>query len=289
MLRATADPDRDRFRTAVVGEVALGLANRVMETCAEQGVVPMPLKGVLLLARWPALRGRRDLVDIDLLVRSKDMRTVALSLRTLGFGATVRSSAGITLVSDAWPLSIDLHHDLFPHGLFLMSTDGVFSRATRDASLFSAPVARMSDEDLFAHLIGHFVKGRGEFRQDKSLDDLRWLLRQGLYRTEDAEALGAHLRALGLHRAAGYVLGHESFQDHPVASKTVHSLELSRSDRTTIALARLGTYAKRGSPPWWTPHSLDRSLTHGTCSLLTHANEAGHRRMPRFMGRRGPT
>ena len=120
---------QDRLRTALVGEMALRLANQVFEACAERGIVVMPLKGVLLLARWPALRGRRDLVDIDLLVRSSDVGALTLALHALGFEATVSSSAGSTFASDSWPLSIDVHEHLFPHGLFRMSTDGVFSRA----------------------------------------------------------------------------------------------------------------------------------------------------------------
>jgi hypothetical protein len=237
----------------------------------------MPLKGVLLLSRWSALRGRRDLVDIDFLVRSSDIEQVRLALGSLGFQATVRTSAGSTFVSDAWPLSIDIHQHLFPHGLFCMSTDGVFSRSERDTSLFAAPVARMSDEDLFAHLIGHFVKGRGRFREDKSLDDIRWLWSQDLFRLEDAAALGTHLRELGLQRAAGYVLGDESFEGQPVASAVLRSLDLSWGDRTTIAVAHLGTNLNAGSPPWWTPHLLDRSLVAGSRSLFVHADEARRR------------
>jgi hypothetical protein len=280
---------RDRLRTTLAGELALRLANQVIEACAERGIVLMPLKGVLLLGRWPALRGRRDLVDIDLLVRSSDIGTVTLVLRTLGFEATVRSSAGSTFVSDAWPLSIDVHHDLFPHGLFRMSTEGVFSRAELDTSLFAAPVARMSDEDIFAHLIGHFVKGRGTFREDTSLDDIRWLLRQGRFRLEDAAALGARFQELGLQRAAGYVLGHESFRDEPIACAAIRSLELSPLDRATIALAHLGTRTNGGSPRWWTPHLLDRSLVDGSRSLFAHADEARYRIMARFTERWGPT
>jgi hypothetical protein len=248
----------------------------------------MPLKGVLFLGRWPALRGRRDLVDIDLLVRSSDVEAVTFVLQALGFEATVSSSAGKTFASNSWPLSIDMHHHLFPHGLFRMFTDGVFSRAKIDASLFAAPVARMSDEDVFAHLIGHFVKGRGTFRQDTSLDDIRWLLRESLYRLEDAEALGSHFRALGLQRAAGYVLGHESFRDEPIACAAVRSLELSRWDRMAIAIARLDTSANSGSPRWWTPHLLDRSFVAGSRSLFAHADEAARRLVTRFRRRRGP-
>jgi hypothetical protein len=275
-----SDTAQDRLRTALVGDMALSLANRVIEACAERGIVLMPLKGVLLLGRWPALRGRRDLVDMDLLVRASDAKGVTLVLGTLGFEATVSSSAGRTFANDGWPLAIDVHHHLFPHGLFHMSTDGVFSRAEQDASLFVAPIARMSDEDLFAHLIGHFVKGRGTFRQDTSLDDIRWLLREGLFRLEDADALGNHFRALGLQRAAGYVLGHESFRDEPIACAAVRSLELSRSDRMAIAVARLGTNANAGLPRWWTPHLLDRSSLAGSRSLFAHADE-GTRRLAR--------
>ncbi len=285
---ARVDPTaRDHLRTTLVGELALRLANQVLEACAERGIVLMPLKGALLLGRWPALRGRRDLVDIDLLVRSSDVEAVTLALQALGFEATVGSTAGRTFASDSWPLSIDLHHHLFPHGLFRMSTDGVFSRADIDASLFSTPIARMSDEDVFAHLIGHFVKGRGTFHQDTSLDDIRWLLREGLYRLQDADELGSHFRALGLQRAAGYVLGHESFRDEPIARAAVRSLELSRWERVAIAVARLGTRANAGSPRWWTPHLLDRSFVAGSRSLFAHADEGTRRQVTRFTRGRG--
>jgi hypothetical protein len=247
----------------------------------------MPLKGALLLARWPALRGRRDLVDIDILVRGSDIEATTSVLHALGFDATVDSSAGRTFVSDFWPLSIDMHHHLFPHGLFCMSTDDVFSRAAIDVSLFAAPVARMSDQDLLAHLIGHFVKGRGTFRQDTSLDDIRWLLSENLYRLEDAEALGAHFRALGLQRATGYVLGHASFRDDPIARAANRALELSRWDRMAIAMARLDTRTNAGSPRWWTPHLLDRSSAAGSRSLVAHADEASRRILTRFRSRRG--
>jgi hypothetical protein len=289
MIARVDQTAQDRLRISLVGDLALSLANQVFEACAERGIVLMPLKGVLLLGRWPALRGRRDLVDIDLLVRSSDAEALTLVLQALGFEATVSSTAGRTFASDSWPLSIDVHHHLFPHGLFGMSTDGVFSRADIDALLFSAPVARMSDEDVFAHLIGHFVKGRGTFHQDTSLDDIRWLLGQSLYRLEDADALGSRCRALGLQRAAGYVLGHESFLDEPIARAAVRSLELSRWDRMAIAVARLDTSANAGSPRWWTPHLLDRSFVAGSRSLFVHANEATHRLLTRFTRRRGST
>ncbi len=136
----------------------------------------------------------------------------------------------------------------------------------------------MSDEDVFAHLIGHFVKGRGTFRRDRSLRDLRWLLKQGLFRVEDADSLGARLRDLGLQRAAGYVLGHESLRDEPVACAVARSLRLSGLDRVSIAVARLGARSNLDTPRWWTPHLLDQSLVAGSRSLIAHADE-GRRRL----------
>lgn len=286
MPKAKPDRDATRLCTALRGELAVRLANQVVEACAEREAVVMPLKGVLLLAKWPALRGRRDLVDIDLLVRAVDLETVALVLRSLGFEETVRSSAGAAFVSHAWPLSIDVHHELFPHGLFRMPTEGVFARANLDGSLFAAPVACMSDEDLFAHLVGHFVKGRGMFHEDKSLDDIRWLLRRGIFRLDDAGALAAHLRELGLRRAAGYVLGHESFRHEPVASALFDSLGLSRLDLMAVGVAHLGTKSHGGSPRWWTPHLLDRSLVAGSRSLFAHADEGTRRLAGCFAQRR---
>ena len=287
MIARVDQTAQDRLRTSLVGDMALSLANQVFEACADRGIVLMPLKGVLLLGRWPALRGRRDLVDIDLLVRGSDVEALTLVLHALGFEATVSSTAGRTFASDSWPLSIDVHQHLFPHGMFRMSTDAVFSRAEIDASLFAGPVARMSDGDLFAHLIGHFVKGRGVFRQDTSLNDIRWLLKESIYRLEDADALGSHFRALGLQRAAGYVLGHASFRDEAIACAVVRSLELSRRDRMAIAVARLDTRANAGSPRWWTPHLLDRSLVAGSCSLFAHADEGTRRLVRRSTRRRG--
>lgn len=268
--------------TALAGELALRLANQVSAACAEHGIVLMPLKGVLLLSRWPSLRGRRDLVDIDLLVRPAELEAAVHVLGGQGFQPTLCSSAGITMISEAWPLPIDLHQALFPHDLFRVSTEELFERAELDTSLFVAPVARMADEDLFAHLIGHFVKGRGTFRQDTSLDDIRWLLGQGLFSLDDADALGAHLRQLGLQRAAGYVLGAASFAAEPVASAALRGLRLSRRDRVAIALAHLGTSSNEDRPRWWTPHLLDRSLVAGAHSFVDHAGEGAQRYLARL-------
>ncbi len=274
MPQATAT---DHQRAAVLGDLALTLANRVLVACAELGVVVMPLKGTLFLASWPDLRGQRDLVDVDLLVRPADFRSVTSALRTLGFEPTIRTSVGGTFVSDAWPLSVDLHHTLFPHGLFRASTEGIFARAEPDESLFAVPIARMADEDVFAHLIGHFVKGRGTFLEDKSLDDLRWMLSQGMFQLQDADRLAAHLLELGLQRSAGYALDDDRLRDQPVIRAVIRSLGLSNADRIAVAAARAGTRSNRGAPRWWTPHLLDQSLAAGFRSLLAHANEGVRR------------
>jgi hypothetical protein len=163
--------------------------------------------------------------------------------------------------------------------MFRASTEEVFARAALDESMFVAPVAKMSDADFLGHLVGHFVKGRGTFRADKSLDDIRWLISQGVYRLEEADALSAHLRELGLQRAARYVLGHESLRHDPTLSAVLRSLEPSLADRTAVAVARLSTESNADTPRWWTPHLLERSLVAGLRSLLAHANEGARRLM----------
>lgn len=277
MARVSDAAREDLLRTKLVGELALRLANDIIEACAAQGVVTMPLKGVLLLARWPELLGSRDLVDVDLLVRPDDVRTLAEVLRAQGFDKTTATSAGMTFASEASPLSVDVHYRLFPHGLFHAPTEGMFARAADDATLFAAPVARMSDEDFFAHLVGHFVKGRGAFGSDKSLDDIRWLLERGVFPLEAAEPLGAHFRRLGLQRAAGYTLGHGSFRLYPLVAALLRSLQLTPMDSLVIAGARLDTSLHASEPRWWTPHLLDRSLTAGSRSLALHAEEGALR------------
>lgn len=274
-------------RAAIIGDVAIRLANLVIGASAERGITLMPLKGVLLLSRWPELRGARDLVDVDFIVQPSELDALTTVLTGLGFEANTRSTAARTFAHDSWPLSLDVHRDLFPHGLFAMTTEELFSRAEVDASLFSAPVARMSDRDLFAHLVGHFVKGRESFRDATSLRDLRLLSKRRLWR--DPAPIGHHLRALGLQRAAGYVLGHPSFRDEHVPSRVLRSLDLSPVDRLTIAIARLGTRMNRGVPPWWTPHLLDRSLVAGSRSLLGHLDEGRRRLMVRLTERLGST
>jgi hypothetical protein len=267
----------DRLRIKLVGELALRLANEVIESCVTRGVVTMPLKGVLLLARWPELLGTRDLVDVDLLVRPDDMPAVVEVLKPHGFEKTAASSASVTFASEASPFSVDVHHRLFPHGLFHAPTAGMFARAADDATLFAAPVALMSDEDLMAHLIGHFVKGRGVFGSDKSLGDIRWLLEQGVFPLGAVEALAAHLQQLGLQRAAGYTLGHESFRPYPLVAALLRSLRLTPIDSLVIAGARLDTKLHASEPRWWTPHLLDRSLPAGSRSLALHAEEGALR------------
>ena len=285
MVRVSNAAREDYVRTKLVGELALRLANDVIEACSAEGVVLMPLKGVLMLARWPELLGSRDLTDVDLLVRPDDVPTLVEALRARGFERTVSNSAGIVFASEASPFSIDAHHRLFQHGLFHAPTSGLFSRATVDATLFAAPVARMSDEDLLAHLVGHFVKGRGVFAEDKSLDDIRWLFEQGAFPREAAEPLAAHLRKLGLHRAAGYTLGHASFQRHPVVPALLRSLRLTAVERCLVATARLDTNLHAREPRWWTPHLLDRSLPAGSRSLALHAEEGALRLVRGFAER----
>lgn len=98
-----------------------------------------------------------------------------------------------------------------------------------------------------------------------------------MFRIEGGGALGAHLRKLGLQRAAAYTLRDESFKDDAIVQMLLRSLRLTPVDRAVVAAARLETRLHGNAPRWWTPHILDRSLFAGSRSLVDHAEEGGRR------------
>lgn len=256
-------PQRDRA-AELVADFARRLTHEALVALRRAGIAAAPLKGVLLLARWPELRGLRDLIDVDLLVSPDDFAAAEQSLRALGFTPTSTTHHGATLEKRGWPLSIDLHHRLFGPHLFNLPTPALLARAGRDETLFEAPILRLDDMDLFAHIIGHAVKSRFSASYEPVVNDVRWLLAN---LSVDPRAYASHLRKSGMHRAAGYVLGAKATREEPLAQAIVASLELDASDRIAIAIAGAWPSA------YWTPHSLNGRLTNGAWSLGAQLRE----------------
>ncbi|MGB5810586.1 MAG: nucleotidyltransferase family protein [Polyangiales bacterium] len=260
----------DELACSLAADLAVRLADEAIVALEHVGITVAPVKGVMLLARWPALRGRRDLADVDLLVACEDFGRAMRALGTLGFEPTSHTNRGATLVRDDWPLSIDLHHRLFGPHLFDLSTRAVLGRAELDDALFAAPVLRVDDMDALAHVVGHAVKSRLRPDDPVVLDDVDWLLGALAF---DARGLAAHLNALRLRRAAGYVLGASASRGYVGAGEVVEYLGLDARDHAAIRAAGAWPGA------YWTPHLLNGSLSRGALSLSAQLRQDLGRRV----------
>ena len=254
-------------------DLALRLAAEALEALSDRGIAAAPLKGAVLLRRWPELRGHRDLADVDLLVEPERFPSAVDALRGLGFQPTSYTFRGATLARKDWPLSIDLHHRLFGPHLFDMPTLDVMRRAQRDDEFFAGLSMRVCDEDLFAHVVGHAVKSRMRLDDPHAVDDIRWLLGVLPIRPE---AYAQHLRRLGMRRAAGCVLAAPAYSRQPLASEIVDRLALTADDRAAIRMARVRPTA------YWTPHLLNSRPTEGIRSFRAQVREDLGWRMRRW-------
>lgn len=259
-------------------DLALRLAGEALEVLGDSGITAAPLKGVVLLRRWPELRGHRDLADVDLLVEPERFRGAVGALGGLGFQPTSFTFRGATLARKDWPLSIDLHHRLFGPHLFNMPTVEVMGRAERDDEFFAGLSMRVCDEDLFAHVLGHAVKSRMRLDDTHAVDDVRWLLRALPVRPE---AHAHHLRRLGMHRAAGCVLAAPAYEQQPLAREIVDRLALTVEDRAAIRMARARTTA------YWAPHLLNSRPMEGVRSFSAQVREDLGWRMRRWSSHLG--
>ncbi|MBM4364061.1 MAG: nucleotidyltransferase family protein, partial [Deltaproteobacteria bacterium] len=140
--------------------LARDLVSRVAAMLGENGIRVVPLKGVLLAAAAPDRPLGRPLTDADVLVGPRELRRAAVSLERGGFRRVAEDAFSVTLAAPGEPLALDLHGELFPAGMFDLDATGVLARARLDRDRFGAPVLWPRGEDAFAHLVGHFVKGR---------------------------------------------------------------------------------------------------------------------------------
>jgi hypothetical protein len=98
---------------------------------------------------------------------------------------------------------LDLHYDLFPDGLFRLRGDAMTARGRRDATLAGVPVLVPEPYDGFAHLVGHFAKGRHGPGDTELLRDFEELARAAALQPDVA---AGHLVDGGLRRAGLYAL-----------------------------------------------------------------------------------
>jgi hypothetical protein len=163
----------------------------------------MPLKGIWLQQQVYADPSDRQITDVDILVPEEDYAAAANVLRSAGWRCSCWNVWEATLRSPHFPLAIDLHCSLFPSNAFNMPTADLFRRGRRDVETFGLELVLPDPRDVFAHLVGHFVKSQGGVSESRIGTDLAKL---GHAFHLEPRALAQHLEACGMARAARFAL-----------------------------------------------------------------------------------
>jgi hypothetical protein len=168
------------------------------------GVPVMPLKGVWLHQFVYTNPSERRISDVDLLVPEARYDDAGHVLRAAGWRCTIWNTYEATFRSPRYPLSVDLHCALFPSGAFNMPTAELFRRGRHDSETFGVELVSPDPRDVFAHLVGHFVKSpAGKTLEPRLGPELTQLA--AAFQLEPG-SLAKHLEACGMARAARYAL-----------------------------------------------------------------------------------
>ncbi|MBN1652970.1 MAG: nucleotidyltransferase family protein [Deltaproteobacteria bacterium] len=247
------------------------IAQRVLERTAAilaSAEIPvMPLKGVLLQATIYDRPWEREISDVDLLVPTKQFERSLLFLKQHGCTINRDPTGSANLRWLDMPIAVDLHKRLFPTAMFRLPTEDVFARAEPDTSICGHRIWLAHPLDTYAHIVGHFVKTRGDARDTKYFRDLKALVE---VKQLDPYSCAHHLRRCGLGRAARYVL--------PLAEKiagdgfSARVIQALGSDPLGDALAKGAGFAIARMPKEWfvgaiPAHLLNYSLSAGITSL----------------------
>lgn len=198
----TRRQDVGRWTAALAAKDAVA---RIAARFAEHRLPLAPLKGALLIHVYGRDPLERSLSDADVLVPAARFDEACALVRRLGWRFAKEEQGGrqrLFLPVDGG-LSLDLHAELFPQGVFRLSAERVLSRSRVDASVFGAPVLVLDPLDAWAHLLGHAALTFLFEHRMHHLDDLAFLARrEGL----SAPSLARHLKNAKLETAARYVL-----------------------------------------------------------------------------------
>jgi hypothetical protein len=185
----------------LIGRSVLEASARLL---GEHAIPVMPLKGIWLQQFVYSDPGERPITDVDVLVPDGLYTRAVAVLREAGWEWRAENIAETALRSPGWPLALDLHRALFARSGYRMSARELFERGHADDSAYGVQVISPDPRDVFAHLVGHFVKSRGG--RDTSSHELRDLpaiaARFGL----EPDATARHLEQCGLARASRYAL-----------------------------------------------------------------------------------
>lgn len=185
----------------LAGRATLRAAAQVLATRA---LPVMPLKGIWLQQFVYADPSERTITDVDVLVPESRYAEAIATLREAGWEAGSSRMSETAMHGPGLPLPLDLHRRLYARGAFRMASDQLFARGTPDRSAFDVDLVLPDPRDVFAHLIGHFVKSRGAADGDNH--ELRDLPLVATRFELDPSATARHLEQCGLARASRYAL-----------------------------------------------------------------------------------
>jgi hypothetical protein len=265
--------------------LAIETVRKVASTLGPLRIDVLPLKGAVLVADVFGIGGPRVVADVDLLLADDAFDRGVDVLLGLGYAPVVesRGRSSVTLMPPEGGLMVDLHREPLIHGLFRLPSRDLFGRGHRDSTLFGAEVIVPAPLDLYAHLVGHFAKGRLDARDAMHLRDFGAVgARYGLSPT----ACARHLAACGMARAARYVLSLAAeVVGDPHALATHGALP---TDRLAAPLARASRAVFAGGPAWaqvLAVHALAESLPRGARSFAGHAVAGARDRIARRLSR----
>lgn len=256
----------ERLAAALVARHEL---TRAIEILNGIGVLPMPLKGVLLqhtVYRDPA---DRLISDADLLVPYRRGEDALAALRDAGYDQYVRGRAGVMTHSPGAKLALDLHPRLFPVGLYNLRGADLFARGRIDESMFGGVVVLPDPLDVYAHLVGNFAKGRLTARHEAQVRDFSAVAsRYGLAATSVAR----HLERHGLSRAARYALAYPVDAGDEFAGRVLKRLRVDPVGRASARVARVlsDRYGTEAPASALSPHLVNRTLARGAVSVTAH-------------------
>lgn len=253
----------ERLAAALVARHDFAATVRLLNTA---GILPMPLKGVLLQHLVYQDPADRLLSDADLLVPPGRFRDAVATLRKAGFRVDPEGRAGSATKGPDARLEVDVHRRPFAPRLFGLDGEGMFARGRIDETAFDAVVVIPDPRDLYAHLVGNFAKGR---HGAESVAQLRDFSAVGSRFSLAEVPVARHLERFGLARAARYAL---PFADDPFSRKVLHALRGDPVGVASAALARsiTGRFGSRAHRSLIAPHLVNRSITQGVASATLH-------------------
>ena len=256
----------ERLAAALMARHDFGQALRVLNRA---GIIPMPLKGVLLQQIVYPDPAERILSDADVLVPEGRFGDAVSALRAAGHRIDPEGRAAVASKGPHARLEVDVHRRLFSPGLYALSARQMFARGRIDETVFDGVVVIPDPLDLYIHLVGNFAKGRHVVGDTPQLRDFSAVAsRFGL----SPRSVARHLEAHGLARAARYSLGTAADSGDDFARRVLEALRPDPLGHVSATAARRLT-AKLGSgatPALLAPHLVNSSLVRGAASTVIH-------------------